>query len=116
MALSLGVQFLIKSHGELVCLNFRLFHQQVAYLTLIPKLRSPHAPLGEIEEHGPLRVAGRLDAADCVISFRRHTAPLYSAFGETSVLWAYHIRASCGDTGVGRPCAAVACSFIALAA
>ena len=35
---------------------------------------------------------------------------------ETSVLWAYHICASCGDTGMGQPCATVAWSFIALAA
>ena len=70
-----GVQFLIKSHGrELVCLNFLLFHQQVAPLTLIAKLRSPHTPIGEIEEHGRLRFTGRLDAPDCVISFRGHTA------------------------------------------
>ena len=32
-------------------LNFLLFHQQVAPLTLIAQFRPPHAPIGEIEEY-----------------------------------------------------------------
>ena len=107
---------LVHTGGNLDCLDFLLFHQQVAPLPLIAKPRSPHAPISEIEEHGRLRIAGRLGAPDCVISFRCHTALFLIALGETSVLWAYHICASRGDTGLGRPCAAVACSFIALAA
>jgi hypothetical protein len=39
-----------------------------------PQLRPPHAPVGEIEEHGRVRSAGRLDAPDCVTRFRCHTA------------------------------------------
>jgi hypothetical protein len=35
---------------------------------------------------------------------------------ETRFLMASHTRVSRGDMGKGRPCAAVACSFIALAA
>jgi hypothetical protein len=43
-------------------------------LTVIAKLRTPHAPVSEIEGHSRARSAGRLYAADCVIRFRRHTA------------------------------------------
>ena len=40
----------------------------------------------------------------------------FHSSGEMHVEWACHICASRGDMGMGRPCAAVACSFIALAA
>ena len=86
----------------MACSNFLLFNQQVAPLTFIAELRAPHAPVGELEEHGRVRSAGRLDAPDCVIRFRCHTALPFIASGETSVLWACHICASRGDTG-SRP-------------
>ena len=41
-----------------------------------------------------------------------HTAPPYIASADTSVLWRITICASVGDTGMGQPCATVACSFM----
>ena len=96
--------------------NFLLFNQKVAPLPFVAEFRAPHAPVGEIEEDGRARSAGRLDAPDRVVRFRRHTALPLIASGEMCVERACHICASRGDMGVGRPCAAVACSFIALAA
>src|ERR1019366_3565509 len=71
-----------RTGGELACSNFLLFNQQVTPLTFIAELRAPHAPVGELEEHGRVRSAGRLDAPDCVIRFRCHTALPFIASGE----------------------------------
>jgi hypothetical protein len=68
------------------------------------------------EEHGRARPAGRLDARNGVIRFRCHTAAPLIAARAMRVVWACHACALRGNTGIGRPCAAVACSFIALAA
>src|SRR4029077_11753241 len=46
---------------------------EVEPANLYVKAVSPHAPVGEIEEHGRVRSAGRLDAPDCVTRFRCHT-------------------------------------------
>jgi hypothetical protein len=69
------------SHGRVACLNFFLFHQQIAPLTVIAEFRPPYAPIGEIEEHVGLRLAGRLDAPDCVSS-GVITAPPFVVSGE----------------------------------
>jgi hypothetical protein len=71
--------------GELACSNFLLFNQEVAPLAFIAEFRAPHPPVGEIEEHGQARSAGRLDAPDRVIRFRCHTARPFIASGEMRV-------------------------------
>jgi hypothetical protein len=49
------------------------------------QLRAPQVPVGEIEEHGRARSAGRLDAPDCVTRVRCHTALAFIASGEMRV-------------------------------
>jgi hypothetical protein len=71
--------------GELACPNFLLVNQKVAPLTFIAEFRTPHAPVSEIEDHCRAKSAGRLDAPDCVISFRCHTALPFIASGEMRV-------------------------------
>jgi len=63
-----------RTGGELACSNLLLFNHKVAPLTFIAEFRAPHPPVGEIEEHGQARSAGRLNAPDCRIRFRCHTA------------------------------------------
>jgi len=63
-----------------------LFDQEVTPLTFIAEFWTPNAPVSEIEEHCRPRPAGRLDAPDCVIRFRCHTALPFIVSGEICAL------------------------------
>ncbi len=47
---------------------------------------------------------------------RCHIAPALIVFGQMSAYWACHTCVLRGNRGMGRPCVAAACSFIAFAA
>jgi hypothetical protein len=102
--------------GELACPNFLLSNQEVAPLTFIAEFRTPYAAVSEVEDNRRTRPTWRLGAPHCVIRFRVHSALPFTASGEMRVYCACHIGGLRGDMGTGWPCAAVACSFIALAA
>jgi hypothetical protein len=115
--ISTNATVLMKSHsGGLARSNFLLFDQEVTPLASIAPFQAPHRPVGEIEEHGKARSARGLYAPHCVVRFRCHTARPFIASGKRRVNELATSAASCDDTGVGTPCAALACSFIAIAA
>lgn len=97
-------------------LNFLLFNHKITPLTSTAKFRAPHAPVGELEKHGCASSAGRLDAARCVVRLRCHPALPFIASGQSPSNGRAASALSCGDMGFRPPCAAAACSFIALAA
>jgi hypothetical protein len=74
-----------------------------------------HAPLGEDEEHVPRNPQGEWYAG-LGNTFQLSYCTAFHHFWQNAHLMSVPICASRGDMGVGRPCAAVACAFIALAA
>lgn len=58
----------------------------------------------------------RKKAGDRAMHFRCYIAPALIAFEPNERYWACHACVPRGNRGMGRPCVAAACSFIALAA